>query len=96
MLIGPSLVFPQWDMVRAGYSFGEDEADYLQVTTILCVFLLSYVYGEGKVISLWMFLLRAIAKSKIRRATTSKAAYYSSPTWSLLLAFTLLGTVLTR
>lgn len=28
-----SLIFPQWDMV----------------TVILCVFLLSYVYGEGKV-----------------------------------------------
>lgn len=27
-----SLIFPQWDMV----------------TVILCVFLLSYVYGEGK------------------------------------------------
>ena len=33
-LTGPrSLIFPQWDMV----------------TVILCVFLLSYVYGEGKV-----------------------------------------------
>lgn len=35
-LIGPeytfSLIFPQWDMV----------------TVILCVFLLSYMYGEGK------------------------------------------------
>ena len=29
----PSLIFPQWDMV----------------TVILCVFLLSYMYGEGKV-----------------------------------------------
>lgn len=28
----PSLIFPQWDMI----------------TVILCVFLLSYVYGEGK------------------------------------------------
>ena len=33
MLICYSLIFPQWDMV----------------TVILCVFLLSYVYGEGKV-----------------------------------------------
>lgn len=83
-------------MVSAGHGFAEDEAYLSQVTTILCVFLLSYVYGEGKVTSLGTFLLRAIAKSKIRRATTSKAAYYSSPTWSLLLAFTLLDTVLTR
>lgn len=29
---GNSLIFPQWDMI----------------TVILCVFLLSYVYGEGK------------------------------------------------
>ena len=33
MLTRFSLIFPQWDMV----------------TVILCVFLLSYVYGEGKV-----------------------------------------------
>ena len=41
-----SLIFPQWDMV----------------TVILCVFLLSYVYGEGKVSSrdftyAWLILM---------------------------------------
>jgi len=30
--VKPALIFPQWDMV----------------TVILCIFLLSYVYGEGK------------------------------------------------
>ncbi len=30
---------------------------FLQVTIILCVFLLSYVYGEGKVMNIWTFLV---------------------------------------
>ena len=36
-----NLIFPQWDMV----------------TVILCVFLLSYVYGEGKVSQIRIFFL---------------------------------------
>ena len=39
----------------------EDKVDFSQVTIILCVFLLSYVYGEGKVIGFRAFLLRATA-----------------------------------
>lgn len=74
MLIDPSLVFPQWDMVSTGYGLLEDKAYFSQVTIILCVFLLSYVYGEGKVISFWIFLLKASSKLKICRATTSRAA----------------------
>lgn len=49
MLIKSSLIFPQWDMVSVGYGLRGNIAYSFQVTIILCVFLLSYVYGEGKV-----------------------------------------------
>lgn len=49
MLMETSLVFPRWDMVSVEYGILRDKAHFSQVTVILCVFLLSYVYGEGKV-----------------------------------------------
>ena len=45
-----SLIFPQWDMVGSTQALcGINHSLHLQVTVILCVFLLSYMYGEGKV-----------------------------------------------
>ena len=60
--IKPSLLFPQWDMV----------------TVILCVFLLSYVYGEGKVSSTHPASYHSSNRSPRTRAITSKAVSFVS------------------
>lgn len=67
------------------------------VTVILCVFLLSYVYGEGKVSETPLLLTHSLpveepALTDYCRATTSKAASWCLHISSLLWASTCPGT----